>query len=92
MRKLKVYGGSLFYKGGQFRVVVAATSMKAVAEIVHQTFYYVSTWWTETGNDKEVINAKKKPNQIILSDCQMDKKAQAIPTSEAQEWFDQKRK
>ncbi len=65
LTKLKVYGGEIFFKGNQERVVVAAHSQKEVARITGESLYYVRGYWCETGNPTEIEKASAAPGELV---------------------------
>ena len=64
-RKLKVYGGATFVRGKQVNAIVAAHSLKEVAAVLNTTLYFVREMWTETGNEKDIRLALRKPLTLI---------------------------
>jgi len=59
MKKLTVYGGTIFYrddelKHGQYRIIVGAYTKKQAAELCKLKPTYFTKWFCETGNDVEL--------------------------------------
>lgn len=67
MRKLKVYGGELFYhQGRQYRGVVAATSQAAAAKAMNVSLYYFREYTCDPENDLEVTAALSEPGTVFV--------------------------
>lgn len=60
-RKLKVYGSNHY---GFERRIVAATSMKAAAALLGQTYSRLREYGSETANKEEVELAMKEPGKV----------------------------
>jgi hypothetical protein len=65
MAKLKVFGGSYLGRG---RMIVAARSIKRVAELTGLTRCYIRTYWSPTGNQEQIDLACKFPEVVFYRD------------------------
>ena len=53
-KKLKLLGGSTYYKGKQYRCIVLASSQKQAAEITGEAASFIRSHFCETGNAVEI--------------------------------------
>ena len=65
--KLKVWGGLIFVEGKQIRTIVATRTKKRACEILRMSLYEFNTYWSETGNKKELEIALKFPNTVFIA-------------------------
>lgn len=67
MRKLRVYGGEIFYhQGRQYRGVVAATSQAAAAKAMNVSLWYFRENTCDTENGLEVAAALSEPGTVFV--------------------------
>lgn len=66
MKQYKVYGGNRMDRGVQVRVIIATTSMAKAALAAGVSLGYVKTYWSVTGNEKEISMATAKPDTLII--------------------------
>lgn len=64
-KMIKVYGGILFYKGKQARVIVATKTKKRASELFKVTYSRFKDFFCETGNKYELKFALLKPETVF---------------------------
>jgi hypothetical protein len=77
-RKLRVWGTNVFRPwvknangSQQVRAVVATTTQKKAIELLDTTRYEFKLFACETGNEVEVMTARKEPGVVIYYDMNM---------------------
>lgn len=80
-QKLKVYGTYTHLRGvtGQVRAIVATTSQKKAAELLHVSLYDFRYFGCETGNPHEIETAMAEPGAVFWSTT-------GYPRNEYQKW------
>lgn len=68
---IKVFGGLIFLGGKQVRTIVAAKTKKRAAELLKISTYELNTWWSETGNEKELETALSSPETVFCATTSM---------------------
>jgi len=68
---MKVYGTSQYFtrvkgKSFQARAVVATKTKKKAAELLGLSMYMMNNYASETGNEKEIAAAMKKPETVVV--------------------------
>jgi len=70
MRKLKVFGGTVFYNHEQVRMIVGATTKKRAIELVskhtHITYNDFNRSWCQTGNAIEIELCTNSPETVFV--------------------------
>lgn len=65
---MKVYGGLDMRGGKQIRVIVATKTKKRATELFEVSIPTFNTWYSETGNKKELEIALAEPEVIFWTE------------------------